>query len=148
MTTRIKSTSQHVETLKDLFGVSAHEVEIYKVLAYIETLKTSNITVQYPSKPFLSKKHSLEELDAYRDKLAEYEVQKKAYDDAWSKRGAENAFYNEIITAYIKDVSGLNEFVPAERRKKVYNLAYEKGHSSGSAEIFYYLWEFVNLFKD
>ena len=148
MTTRIKSIPQYVEALKDLFGGHPNDIEISKVIAYLDAQKTQTITVAYPSLPRLDKKHTLSDVDAYRAKLADYEVQKKAYDDEYYKRAQEGAHYNEILTSYIKDVSGLNEFVPAERRKKVYNLAYEKGHSSGSAEIFYYLLEFVNLFKD
>jgi hypothetical protein len=148
MTTRIKSISQHVKALKDLFGAHPADVNISKVIAYLDAQKTQTITVEYPRQPRLDKKHTISDVDAYRTNLVKYEVQKKAYDDEYYKKAQESAHYNEILTAYMKDVSGLNEFVPAKNREKVYSLAYEKGHRNGLDEIYYFLVSFVNLFKD
>ena len=47
---------------------------------------------------------------------------------------------------YIREKSGLND-IPEDKRSKVYSLAWDRGHSSGYAEVYNELVSLVDLFN-
>lgn len=87
------------------------------------------------------------------DQVLEFSKKLKAYEEATVKdHEALNEFkkgrfeMDNILTSYIKEVSGLND-IPEQYREKVYSLAYSNGHSEGFTGIYNNLVELVEIFN-
>ena len=53
---------------------------------------------------------------------------------------------NNIIEEYIREESGLNN-IPIQYRDKIYNKAWQDGHSDGFYSVYQHLTELVNIFN-
>lgn len=99
-----------------------------------------------PTKPFLNSKATsiearqyAESLEAFEQKMIQYEKQKKAY--------SENQYaINSIIEEYIKDLAGF-QTLPEISKAKVWSKAWNDGHSSGYHQVYYCLCELIDLFN-
>ena len=107
-------------------------------------------SIEYPNKPrkpYLEKKHSLEEVKEYSKKLEIYEKEIPLYEkilDEYSKKQGER---NSVIENFIKKESGLLDNVPEKYQKKAYSLAYTNGHSGGYCEIYNNLVDIIEIFE-
>jgi len=80
-----------------------------------------------------------QDLAKYEDAILQYKSKKAEYD-------AQYNILNTILEQYIWNISGLTKLVPEDRQRKVWNLAWEKGHSNGYYEVYLELCQLVELF--
>lgn len=99
-----------------------------------------------PTKPFLTQKHNSAELAEYSVKFSAYEKAMEAYNAEKKIAQEHNRNADNQLRDYIKEVSGFNRIVPADRKDKVWNKAWSDGHSSGYHEVYTQLSELVDLF--
>jgi len=88
---------------------------------------------------------SSEELKSFTKEVESYEA---AYEEYKIKRDAYQERENQIqsvITEYIKQESGLYS-IPEKYQSRVWNLAYDTGHSDGFHTVFDQLCKFVSIF--
>lgn len=104
--------------------------------------------MEYPSapkKPFLKNGANSVEVMQYASDLKQYEDVQESY------KIAKNGYYevdseiSKIIEEFIKEESGLNT-IPEQYRAKVYNRAWEEGHSYGYGEVYIHLINLVDIF--
>ena len=99
-------------------------------------------------KPILKKdansaeaKHYSLDLEKYEDELelGSYDIAKKEYQSM-------DFEISNLIEDFIKEESGLND-IPKQYRSKVYDIAYNNGHSSGYINIYQHLVDLVDIFN-
>jgi len=101
---------------------------------------------QRPSKPMLNSKHSTEDvleyaklLEGYEKEFEQYKFNKSLYDDEMSQ-------LNSLKEEFIKDYVDFYKYVPQDKQAKVWNKAWEDGHSNGYYSVYYQLDSLVELF--
>jgi len=99
-----------------------------------------------PSHPYdMNSKEAL----AYAEKLREYEEDLVAYKDLLDLYEKQEELMLNIINEIIKEDSGLNSLVFNEKIKgKIWDYAYQKGHSSGLGEVYNELCDLVDIFVE
>lgn len=88
------------------------------------------------SKPFLKNPHTSESVMEYAKKLEVYESQKLVYDADVSLVREHNHRVNCVIEEYIKEITCLNMISNRVKVEKIWNTAYERGHSDGFYEVY------------
>lgn len=125
---------------EDLEQLSVYEAE-ERIKTYLNT-----IYVHKPKEPSLkSLKPTEEDMDLFLAEKEKYKTELEEYK-------IKNTFYGEeimrlyfLLEEMIKDDSGLND-IPEQYRDKLYNYAWEKGHSSGYSEVYNCLCNLVEIF--
>lgn len=142
---KIKDDEMKKLTLKDLQEkYKEPEQSIYSVIEYAQSLYPTY--PDHPKKPFLKRgDHTSEEaslyakeLKSYENQIAIYRKEKQAYDEKVRE-------IDEVIIAFIKEEASFS-MVPKESQDKVWNKAWEDGHSSGYSEVYHQLCQLVELF--
>ena len=101
--------------------------------------------VSRPIKPSLSSKHTTDDVLAYANSLKEYDSKLVKYNTEREENIKMDKTIDSAIELFIKNVSGLNS-IPLQYRDKVYNKAYQDGHSSGYYSVYQHLDELVGIF--
>lgn len=100
-----------------------------------------------PSMPWPPVGGTLTEYQEYTNPLAVYENNKNKY----NKESTEVLEYNNSILNKIEELIKfdvkLNK-LPPKTAAKVWNHAWESGHSSGYLEVYYHLQELMELFEE
>lgn len=99
-----------------------------------------------PHKPVLYSSHDSKRIRAHADAFAEYEVKFVEFEAQridYYKRQSE---IEHEIKALITHESGLSD-IPIQYRTKVWDVAWEKGHSSGYYEVYQWLCRLVEIFE-
>lgn len=100
-----------------------------------------------PTKPALTSNMDSKQAKQYAADLEAYEKLKAVYDKEKAEAREHNTEVDHQIELYIKEVSGLNKYVPADKRAKVWSKAWDDGHSSGYHEVYLCLTGLVDLFS-
>lgn len=103
---------------------------------------------EYPSKPkspILLSKHNSLDVKRYASELEKYEFEIEKYKEELNLFHEKRNSIEDIIILFIKIQSGLNT-IPEKSRQKVYDMAYENGHSSGYYQVYQELVDLVELF--
>lgn len=98
-----------------------------------------------PKKPISITLNTSQEAHDYGNKLFEYEKEKKEYDEKCMILRVHRLIVDGAIVDFIKQQSGLYD-VPVIYQEKVYQKAYESGHSEGYYEIFLKLKRLTDIF--
>lgn len=98
-----------------------------------------------PIKPILSPDHTSTNLEEYIEALRQYDKEKITYNEKLKTYKERQRNINDVITNYIKEEAGL-DIIPEQYRDKIYQKAYDDGHSSGYYEIYINLCELVDIF--
>ena len=107
----------------------------------------TDIYISKPKEPSLkSTKPSTEEINEYNLLKLEYDALMTSYSKNYNFYYSEKSRLHSILVEKIKEDSGLND-IPEQYREKVYNYAYQRGHSSGMSEVKIYLDELVEIFN-
>lgn len=107
------------------------------------------LKVDYPNRPIRPRRPDSESPNEYRiyaDLLEKYEAAMVEYNtnrDVISKHNREVDF---LIEKYIRKASGLNT-IPEQYRNKVWQKAWQIGHSSGYYEVYQCLCDLVDIFE-
>lgn len=101
-----------------------------------------------PSKPILKKDHNAEELKKYTFDFEFYGVEMEAYKTYMITYREREAEINSALEEFVKIASGFYDHVPKNKQSKVWNRAWEDGHSSGYHEVFIHLEGLVDIFMD
>lgn len=99
-----------------------------------------------PSKPFLKNGHTTQDVLDYATKLTEYGKNMEVYHKEKEEYKKATNIINSAIIEYIKQSSGLYT-IPEQYQSKVYNLAYENGHSDGYYSVYYKLCDLIDIFE-
>ena len=118
--------------------------DIYIAIKWAE--KQNNKYPHRRSKPTLPAKVDSKVAKQYAIDLEIWEKEKEVYSTEitnWKKKQTE---INSVITEYIKDHAGL-EIVPEKYRNKLYDYAFQKGHSGGFYEVYQVLSDLIDIFE-
>lgn len=140
---KTKEATKARTTAKDIEGVFGDDV--HKAYEYVKSLY-----MPYPTnveKPHLAKDHTSKDAKEYSEKLVVFEKAKEEYAKQKSAIQEHNGELDETFVEYIKELSGLNTIVPADKRSKVWSKAWSDGHSDGYPSVYYHLRELVDLFE-
>jgi ribosome maturation protein Sdo1 len=103
-----------------------------------------HIKPKKPQKPILKMKHSVEDVQKYLEDLEKFGKLEQDYKEA-------NIYYNTSVCAvheelikYIKEVSGLNEYVPEQYRENVFDYASENTYEWFAT--YEKLFDLINIF--
>lgn len=139
-----------------------HEITAQSVLEFMDNSYVNNGSVHdtiqlaialtpkcgaRPSKPYLSHNHKSEEAIKYANALKEYEANVAEYRKTEQEIDVIRNYIYEAIVKFIKSESGFNDHVPVKYMDKVYNLAYENGHSNGYYSVYQELESLVKIFS-
>lgn len=144
------------KTAKELLKIAEDNyLDVHEVLSRVRELemeaRNKVIIPEYKSKPSTSKfyKNSnspkSKEIRAYADVIEEHEKYNRRRELATKKQREGVPRTEDILEGFIREKSGLNG-IPKQYRDKVYRFAWDKGHSSGYSEVYYYLQELVEIF--
>jgi len=145
------------KTLKELLAIKEkYYLSLHDVLTRVRELETEArekvVVPEYQSKPktsdFYKKVNdpTAKELRAYADAVEEHEKYNRARERAQKKQRNATPNSGDLLVDFIKHESGLND-IPEKYQEKVYRIAYDRGHSSGYSEVYYYLQELVEIFE-
>lgn len=121
------------------------KLNVYEAIKYVRGLEPEYS--QRPSKPILASKHTAVEVKEYAKSLEQYDIDLAEYSAKKEEDNKVRQELNEVLEDYLKDMSGLYDVVPKANQNKVWNYAWEQGHSSGYSEVYGYLQELVELFE-
>lgn len=99
-----------------------------------------------PEKPRLNTKHTANDARKYTELLSNYEYDMIAYKEKLKESNEYNEVIDNIITDYICMEAGLQD-IPEQYRSKVWNKAYQDGHSEGHIGIYDNLVELIDIFN-
>jgi hypothetical protein len=144
------------KTAKELIKIAEDNyLSVHDVLSRVRELETEArdkvVIPEYQSKPmansFYKNRNSptSKEIKAYAKAVEENEKYGKKRYAAIKKQRSGVPRTGEILEGFIKEKSGLNG-IPKQYRDGVYRFAWDKGHSSGYSEVYYYLQELVEIF--
>ena len=119
---------------------------IHDAVAHIKSMCRDYPEV--PVKPKLTPNHDANEVKHYGKLLKEYETKMVYYKKIKDEVKEFNRDLYSALEEHVKEKSGLNTIVPEKKRDKVWNMAWEDGHSSGYGEVFSCLRKYVELFED
>lgn len=128
--------------------VTIETLEKYNVYEAIEFVK--KLEPEYkprPRKPFLSSNAISSEVEKYAVLLKQFELDIADYENLQQSNRELCRDLNSVLEEYIKKEAGLFETVPEDKQSKVWNYAWQQGHSSGYTEIYNYLLDIVELFE-
>ncbi len=112
----------------------------------IDTIKAKELEwPKSPKKPYLKNQHNATDVFEYAKELSNYEKDKKIYDLGLKDVQEYNNKLECVLVEYIQEEAGLNN-LPKDKRSKVWNLAWERGHASGFYEVYQNLVDLVDLF--
>lgn len=117
---------------------------VYDVIEFAE----NTFQVEFPArltKPLLTSNPTSEDAMEFAKKLAEWEVALPVFHADVNQRMDHNQKVDLLIEEYIKRESGFYD-IPKRSQSKVWNKAWEDGHSSGYGEVYSHLRELVDLF--
>lgn len=129
------------QSLEEMFGDDAYRAIDFIKSNYKEWPK------EKPTKPVLARDHSSADAIKYATDLAEYEQKRQEYEIQLQAVKDFNENLNCILVDYMKEASGLNNYVPADKRDKVWSKAWSDGHSSGYYDVWGCLRSLVEIFE-
>lgn len=94
----------------------------------------------------MSNTKDLKEVKEYAVKLEQYEEELREYNKHYKEYKELSSRIEELKERYIRFESGLNK-IPEQYQDKVYNYAYEAGHSNGYSEVLNELYDLVQIFN-
>jgi len=110
-----------------------------------------NTSLPYPSKPKEPAVFRKAAVTLTPDELANFGATKTAYDaEVEAHKTAKAAYYadaSRLHDEYRKDMAEYNGLTGHPKESKVYDLAWDHGHSSGIAEVANYYSEYADLVK-
>ena len=98
-----------------------------------------------PNRPRTPTNASPEEYRSYADLLEKYEAANNEYTINYAIISKHNREVDKLIENYIAEVSGLNT-IPEQYRNKVWQKAWQIGHSSGYYEVYHCLCDLIDIF--
>lgn len=121
------------------------EYDVYGAIEYVRSLEPPYKS--RPSKPIVKLNANSKELREHLTLLEQWELDITEHEKVTSKERKISNERNTVLENYIKDQAGLFDVVPKDKQDKVWNYAWQQGHSSGYSEIYNYLIELVELFE-
>jgi uncharacterized protein YeeX (DUF496 family) len=121
------------------------KLSVYEAIDYIKGLEPDYIP--RPVKPILKSNPISTEAKEYAEKLEQYEAELAEYKVKDDQRGKISRELLNVLEDYLKDEADLYTTVPKDKQNKVWNYAWQQGHSSGYGEVYGYLVELVELFE-
>ena len=136
-----------IKSIEDFGNRGIHEVEtLLRKLRQDEYDQIGNM--DYPRKPVLpTTSPNYNQLLSYQRDFAEYERLKEKYDDLTERKRGIGSKQYQLLEEYLKEKSEFS-VVPSIYRDKVWTMAWELGHSHGYGEVYGYLCDLVNIFKE
>jgi len=117
----------------------------YEAIDYVKDLEPDYIP--RPIKPILKSNPTSIEVKKYAEELEKYEAEVVNHKIATDRKSETVRELHAVLEDYLKDDAGLYNIVPKDKQDKVWNCAWQKGHSSGYSEVYNYLVELVELFE-
>lgn len=99
-----------------------------------------------PKQPLIPKDKSSEAAFKYAEDLKIYESELELYKLKEKQRKRDWEEIRDFLGEIIAEESGLNR-IPEQYKKKVWELAYMNGHSSGDYGVYQHLCELVEIFE-
>ena len=99
-----------------------------------------------PIKPRLHPDANSKAVLEYSSTLGQYEKDLLTYQNAKEEYQKEINELNELLVEYIKEESGLKN-IPEKHQSKVWQYAYDQGHSNGYGEEAKILDELIDIFN-
>ena len=100
-----------------------------------------------PKQPKLIANPSKEDAIKYVNDMSEYETLKLAFESAQVEYVKRSREIGILIEQYMKHETGFYDIVPKQYQAKVWNLAYQNGHSLGWNEVYNCLIDLINIFE-
>ena len=133
-------------TLNDL---KTHYDNSFDISGTIDWALDQNLPYPKPSKkPFLEKTHSVEQLEDYTKQFNLYTNQKSDCDEKLLIYKNKIIEIDSAIVEFIKKESDFYKHVPKNKQEKVWNKAWDVGHSYGFYSVYQELGDLVELFMD
>lgn len=132
-------------TLNDLLYIGNE----YETIRYVEEHRDERLStfkIDRPRKPIIKDSPTSDEAKVYYESLVQYEKDLVEFNKEKEIKASIRDEYNSLIIDYIKEVSGLNN-IPEQYRGKVYEKAYQNGHSSGYYEVYNSLCSLIEIFE-
>lgn len=104
------------------------------------------IRPEKPTKPILKIGAKAKEVKDYALKLESYESKLVDYKRQFESYQKEKIPFNKLMREAVEDYAGI-EVVPQKYRSKLWNLAWEQGHSSGYHDVYNYLLDLIDIFE-
>lgn len=131
------------------------ELTLQQIVYWGEDLETTLLRIDSnkmvyptrPNKPILKSNHTKEDVLKYAEDLENYNSLSENYKKEYDIVREFNQSLNNLKEDFIKDYSGLNDVVPQIYRDKVWNLAYQLGHSNGYYETYLKLSQLIEIFE-
>lgn len=130
--------------MKNLFNyLVEHFGSVNDAIEYVRTLYPKY--PETPVKPRLQTSTPTEhrkyadELEKFNELMITYREEKVMYQKKVNE-------INSELEMYIKEIAGMN-CIPEQYREKIWNKAWEDGHSSGYSEVYNELCELVDIFS-
>jgi hypothetical protein len=125
------------EELQEKFGDN-----VYAANEYVRGLMP-----KYPERPTKPKleAHTSQGAAEYSKRLKVYEKEYKAFEKLKNEWDGIDGESEQTMKAYVQDVSGFND-LPQKSKHKVWQKAYDDGHSGGWSQIYSELCELIDLF--
>jgi hypothetical protein len=147
----IPKTLEELLAVKEKYYLSTHDV--MKRIRELEIEARDKVVVpEYKTKPrtsdFYKKSNdpTPKELRAYADAVEGHQKYEKSRERAQKKQRNATPNTGNLLEQFIRHESGLVN-IPKQYQDKTYRFAWDKGHSSGYSEVFYYLQELVEIFE-
>lgn len=106
--------------------------------------------LEYPKKPIKPVSRSFEDtpkgMREYANALEKYDSEYDVYSQKLKKYREHKQKLDSQVVDFIKEETGLND-IPKKYQDKVYNYAYQQGHSSGYSEVACILYDLVEIFN-
>lgn len=118
---------------------------VYEAIEYVKGLEPACLS--RPRKPTLQNGANSKYVMQYGELLRQFELDIADYEIQQSKNREQSRKLTLVLEDFIKDQSGLLDYVPKDKQDKVWNYAWQQGHSSGYNEVYNYLQELVELFE-
>ena len=98
-----------------------------------------------PPKPSLPTGSS-GEIRKYADEVEKWEKEIELYKISRKAAQEHDNLLNQMLEEYIKEEAGLNKYVPEKYRQKMWQCAWNHGHSCGYYEVYLELCNLVDIF--
>lgn len=123
------------------------EMDVSSVISKLRGLGNQVIRKpHYKSKPLPPNEHTSESILNYSKELEEWEKYKEEKNKTLVLHKEFQIKVSDLLDEYIKEMSGLND-IPEKYRDKVYDRAWEDGHSDGYLQVYYELVDLVEIFN-
>lgn len=144
----MEDTKQIPKTLDELktFGYDVDDI-YHNVRIFLRDEINKIERVKRMSEPSLkTTTPTKSEMDEYQNQLKEYKSNQRKYKKYWDQVAKIDNSCNHLFVELVKEDAEFH-LVPKKYQQKVWDMAWELGHSFGYSEVHMYLLQLVEIFK-